>query len=127
MENHIENEKKPIYKKWWFWAIIILVLIIVFFGIYMINNNSAFNNYKNQSISILNDYKKGKITREEAKEKIEAISDKTNKDYTNDDTSKTLFLSSKLQRIEWDLVRGELSDMEVNNYIKEIEEIKEIK
>ncbi|MCI8470409.1 MAG: hypothetical protein HFJ35_02795 [Clostridia bacterium] len=118
---------KDIIKKWWFWAIAIVVLIIIFFCIYMINNNSTFNNYKNQSISILNDYKKGKITREDAKEKIEAISNKTNKDYTNDDTSKTLFLSSKLQTIERDLSKGELSDTEVNNYIKEIEEIKEIK
>lgn len=127
MENHIENEKKRIYKKWWFWAIIIVVLIIISSFVYIINNNSTFNNYKNQSISILNDYKKGKITREETKEKIEAISDKTNKDYTNDDTSKILFLSSKLQKIEWDLVKGELTDTEVNNYIKEIEEIREIK
>ncbi len=123
----MENDGKQIYRKWWFWAIAIVVLIIIFFCIYMINNNSTFNNYKNQSISILNDYKKGKITREDAKEKIEAISNKTNKDYTNDDTSKTLFLSSKLQTIERDLSKGELSDTEVNNYIKEIEEIKEIK
>ena len=84
----MENDGKQIYRKWWFWAIAIVVLIIIFFCIYMINNNSTFNNYKNQSISILNDYKKGKITREEAKEKIEAISDKLQSERkVNEDTN----------------------------------------
>lgn len=125
MGNELRNGNKPFYKKWWFWVSIIVVLIIISISIYMINNNSGFNNYKNQSISILNDYKKAKITREEAKEKIEAISDKIDKDYkTEKDTSRMLFLSVNLQRIEWDLVEGELSDTEVYSYIKEIEKIK---
>lgn len=123
MEN---DKKKQIYKKWWFWVSIIVVLIIIFISIYMINNNSGFNNYKNQSIIILNDYRKGKITREETKDRIKSISDKVYKDYTTTEknTSKMLFLSGNLQRIEWDLVKGELSDAEVYNWVKEIEKIK---
>lgn len=122
----MEKEKKPIYKKWWLWVSVILIVsasVTIIVRIYN-NNNTTFNNYKKQSITILTQYRDGKLTRKETEEKIDAISDKTYKDYTNDDTSKTLFLSSKLQKIEWDLVKGELSDTEVNDYIKEIEEIK---
>ena len=89
MVENKETEKELIYEKWWFWTIIATVLILTVFCMYMMaNNTSAFNNYKNQSVSILNNYRNGKITREGAKNKIESISDKASKDYANDNTSK---------------------------------------
>lgn len=32
MASHVDNEKKPIYKKWWFWLIIVIVIIAIIGG-----------------------------------------------------------------------------------------------
>lgn len=62
MENHVENEKKPIYKKWWFWTIVIVILLLVGNGSFKqgvkdginqsmdnkIEENSGFNNTVNK-------------------------------------------------------------------------------
>ena len=119
------KEKKQIYRQWWFWGLIIIVIFLAIVFTYItLQENSNFNNYKRQSIDILNDYKKGELTKEEAKEKIEAVDDKIDIDYKKENTTNLLFLSIKLTNIEWNLVEGELSDTEVDNYIKEIKDIK---
>ncbi len=38
MENHVENEKKPIYKKWWFWVIVVVAAIVILGGTSTNNN-----------------------------------------------------------------------------------------
>ena len=37
MSNHLDETKKPVYKKWWFWLIIIVVVI----GIAGVGSNST--------------------------------------------------------------------------------------
>lgn len=112
-------------KKWGIGLIVALAMIIIFFGAYIfINNSSALNNYKNQSIELLKNYETGKMTKEDAKTKIEAISKKVEKEYESDKSTGVLILTSTLQRIEWDLIKGEISNTEVNDYIREIKNIK---
>lgn len=33
MASHVDNEKKPIYKKWWFWLIIVIIVIAIIGGV----------------------------------------------------------------------------------------------
>lgn len=122
MEN--QEPKEKIYQKWWFW-IIIAIIILLFIGICIkIINLVPINNYKNQAIGILGEYKQGKITSDKAKEKIDALGEKVYKEYQDDSSTNLLFLSTILGRIEWDLVQGEITNTKVNSYILEIRNIK---
>lgn len=119
-----ESKNKPIYKKWCF-LIIIVTIILIFIGICIkIVNLSPINNYKKQAIEILEEYKQGKATSDKTKEKIGALGEKVHKEYEDDSSTDLLFLSTELQRIEWDLVQGEISNTEANDYIREIKNIK---
>lgn len=116
------ERKKPFYKKWWFWCIIIALILGI--AIYAHNNhNTTFNNYKKQSISILNQYKNGELTRKETSEKIDALSEKLGNEYEINNESYILCLDVKLSLIAYKLTDAELSDTEVNNYIQEIKDI----
>jgi len=122
MEN--QEPKEKIYQKWWFW-IIIAIIILLFIGICIkIINLVPINNYKNQAIGILGEYKQGKITSDKAKEKIDTLGEKVYKEYQDDSSTNLLFLSTILGRIEWDLVQGEITNTKVNSYILEIRNIK---
>lgn len=113
---------KELIKKWWFWVIIAIVILtcIIFF----INNNRDRNsNYRNQAITILNQYKKGSITGKEASEKLNAIVNKLRNepDIDNDYESASKFaLQMEISSIASKLSYDELSDTEINKYIKEI-------
>lgn len=77
MENQVEGEKNPIYKKWWFWVIIVVIIIAILGG--------SSNNDQNQKIS---NTEEGKAVDTSSKEeKIyglneEAVVNKNGKEYT---------------------------------------------
>ena len=120
----MEKKEKNFYKKWWFWTIIIIILIYLIGFIYN-NYNSEFNNYKKQSISILNKYKSGELTHRETSEKLDILSEKLdNEYYKNNKASYMFFLEVKLSTISLKLRFNELSNTEINNYIQEIKNIK---
>lgn len=128
MENQVENEEKTIYKKFWFWVIIILFLCI---SIYIYNDyNTIFSNYKRQSITILNQYKAGKLTRKETHDKIDTISNKLrNEQKINNETNfydkiNISTLETNLVTIAYELFDNELSNTEIDTYINEIKRIK---
>lgn len=116
---------KDLSKKWWFEVIVILILSVII-CIYN-SNNTTLNNYKKQSIAILNQYEKGETTRKEGGEKITALSDKMSNEYNINKESYILALESKISLIALKLNYGELSNTEIDKYIQEIREIKEIK
>lgn len=119
----MENEKKAIYKKWWFWVIIIVVLILGIL-IYRLNySNTELNSYKKQSITILNQYKEGKLTRKETEEKIDAIAEKLGNEYKVNNETNIYLLESKLSLITQKLFNEELSNTLINQYIQAIKEI----
>ena len=113
---------KDLVKKWWFWGIIIILISCIL--IYVLGySNTEFNNYKKESITILNQYKDGKLTRKEAEEKIDAISDKLkNERKINDDTN-IFLLEVKLSSITYELFNQELSNTEIDTYIQEIKRL----
>lgn len=118
-----EENKKKLYNNWWFWLIIILVITIC--GIYLYSKGSTpLDNYKSQASNILSEYKQGKITNAETKNKIESLNQKVKKEYEKEETTQSLVLTGIFQRIEWGLMKGELSDTEVSAYIQEIKNIK---
>lgn len=123
MENILKNGNNQFYKKWWFWVIIILIVSAS--GIvYVCNNrNAEFNNYKKQSITILTQYRDGKLTRKETEEKIEAIADKLGNEYKVNDETNIYLLKSKLSSIAYKLFDEELSNTLINQYIQAIKEI----
>lgn len=62
MANHVETEKKPIYKKWWFWTIIIIVIIAIVASQGANTNNTQQTSTNPDNSSAVNDTK---ITLEE--------------------------------------------------------------
>lgn len=122
-EKDNNNEDKKLYTKWWFYLIIVIVFIIGSLYLY-IQNSMPINNYKSQASNILSEYKQGKTTNAETKNKIESLNQKVKKEYEKEETTQSLVLTGIFQRIEWDLIKGELSDTEVSTYIQEIKNVK---
>ena len=118
------DEKKQIYKKWWFWVSIILIVSVCVTIVHIYNNNNTtFNNYKKQSITILTQYKDGKLTRKETEEKIDAMADKLQSEYKVNNEINISYLQVQLSLIVLKLFDGELSNTEIDGYIQEIEKI----
>ena len=114
-----------IIKKWWFWGIIILVIFVIVCICFSVDN-SLLGDYKKQSISILTEYKSGKLTSKETEEKIKNLQKKVEKEYKeNEDNKGMYFLKSKLSYIAFKLGwEGEQSNSEIDNYISEIKSFK---
>ena len=118
------DEKKQIYKKWWFWVSIILIVSVCVTIVHIYNNNNTtFNNYKKQSITILTQYRDGKLTRKETEEKIDAIAEKLENEYKINDETNIYLLKSKLSLITQKLFDEELSNTLINQYIQSIKEM----
>ena len=118
------DEKKQIYKKWWFWVSIILIVSVCVTIVHIYNNNNTtFNNYKKQSITILTQYRDGKLTRKETEEKIDAIAEKLQSEYKVNNEINISYLQVQLSLIVLKLFDGELSNTEIDGYIQEIEKI----
>lgn len=114
--------KAKIYQKWWFWVILLIILICLVILIF-INNNNENNNYRKQAITILNQYKSGNITNKEASKKLETLSKRISNEPDKKDSYKSsarLALETKLSLLSLKLFDGELSDTEINSYIKEM-------
>ena len=127
----MEEKEQQLYKQWWFWGMLLLVIGIIGWSIYA-NSNTVINNYKRQAILILTDYKSSKITKNEASQKIDALEEKTYKEYeerkndinsNENEVTKVLGLSIKLSGIEMKLSKGELSNSEIDKYIEEIKDL----
>lgn len=123
-KEYIEHEnKKNIHKN--LLIVLMVIIILISFGIYLcFKDTMLIDNYKEQVISILNEYKQGKIVKSEVKDKMDILSKKVELEYKDISTTESLLLTGILQRIEWDFTKGELSDTEVNKYIQEIKKIK---
>lgn len=106
-------------------VITISILAVMICGLYIyFQKTIPSNSYRKQAISILNNYNQGKITSTEAKEKINALSKKTDKEYQSSESIEILAITSILQRIEGEFIKGELSNTETNAYIQEIKNTK---
>lgn len=117
------EDKKNLCNKWWFYLIIVIVFIISSLYLY-IQNSKPINNYKSQASNILSEYRQGKTTNVDTKNKIESLNQKVKKEYEKEETTQSLVLIGIFQRIEWDLTKGELSDTEISTYIQEIKNVK---
>jgi len=104
-------------------SVIVLALISLCFFVYL-NISTPINNYQKQAVSILKQYQQGGITNIEAEERIKIIREKTNIEYEEEQSTELLILTSILERIEGEFSKGELSDTEVNTYIREIKTVK---
>lgn len=114
------KEKKQI-------IISILVLLITIFailGVFIKEENFFLNNYKKQSISVLNEYKNGKIERNKVSEKLGSLSEKLKKEYNNNNNIGIMCLQSKLSTLALEIKYEEMSDSEIKEHIQEIKDIK---
>lgn len=119
----MKNEKKVSTKIYFILCVIILILSCAIICIYN-NNNTPLNSYKKQSIDILNQYKDGKLTNKESREKIDEISKKIENEYEIRENSKFLsLLEAKINNISYKLLKQELSNTEIEKYIQEIKNI----
>lgn len=114
---------KDIIKKWWFWVVIILIVSIGVIVYVYNNHNTAFDDYKKQSITILNQYKAGKLTKKETRDKINTISDKLKNEYKINNETNISSLELNLLIIAHELFDKELSNTEIDTYIQEIKKI----
>lgn len=114
-----EKNTKTINKKYLILGVIILIVCI--FTIFIYNKyDTPLNNYKKQAITTLKQYKSGEVTKKEAKEKLDAVSDKLSSEYEVQKESKVLSLEVKISYIAYKLIDKELSDTEIEKYIEEI-------
>lgn len=114
----MENKKQIILS--------LLILFIVIFAISIVfisQHNFALNNYKKQAISVLNDYKDGKINNKTASDKLDTLSKKLEKEYKDNQDVGTTCLQSKVSLIALKTKYDEISNSEIKNYINEIKNI----
>lgn len=115
---------KEFLKEWWSLGIAILVVIIIGIGIIInMTNNAGENNYRKQAVSILNQYKQGQLTKKEASEKLGNLSEKiaNEPDIKDEHKRASIFaLQAKLSNLSLQLFNDELSNTQIDNYIKEI-------
>lgn len=104
-------------------VILIFIIIFLILGMCIIvsipnKDESNIISYKKQVITILEEYKKGDITNSEVKEKIHSIRCKIDAEPGN----KTSYsnLSTKIMNIELNFNGKEISNSEIDNYIKEL-------
>jgi len=114
---------KELTGKWWFWLIITILIVLI--GGILINafSNDITKEYKKQAISVLNEYKSGKLTDKQASDKLKSIADKIAKEPENEDeynSAKIFALEMKISRLSLELLNEGLSNTEVNKNIKEI-------
>ena len=119
----MEKEKQPVYRKWWFWGIIIVILILGILAYTLKQANTELNSYKNQAIAVLTQYKNGKLTRKETREKIDEIADKSQSEYEINNEINISYLQGKLSVIALKLFDKELSNTEIETYIQEIKKL----
>lgn len=117
-----EKKNFKLYQKWWFWLILLMIFLISFTILIFINNNNKDNNYKKQAITILEQYKNGNLTNRTASEKLSDLSKRIDKEPKLNDSAKSatrLALKSRISLLSLELFNGELSDTEIDNYIKD--------
>ena len=49
MSNHLDETKKPVYKKWWFWLIVVIMVIAIVGGTQTSTNNTQTSSSVNES------------------------------------------------------------------------------
>ena len=116
------ESKEKLYQKWWFWGIAILIIFMIMMYIFVFSNNT-YNNYSKQAITILNQYREGQLTGKESSEKLSALSRKIGNEPSGNDkyeSASIIALQTKISKIALELFNGELSNTQINNYIKEI-------
>lgn len=114
----MENKKQIILS--------LLILFIVIFAISIVfisQHNFALNNYKKQAISVLNDYKDGKINNRTASDKLDTLSERLRKEYEDNQDIGTMQLQIKVSLIALKTKYDEISNSEIKNYINEIKSI----
>lgn len=113
------KEKKQIILS----ILVLLITIFAILGIFIKEKNFSLSNYKKQSINILNEYKTGKIEKKEVSEKLDALSQKLEKEYENNNNVGTMCLQSKISSLALELKYEEISDSEIKKHIQEIKDI----
>lgn len=104
----------------------VLIFFIVIFAISMVfvsQHNFVLDNYKKQAVSVLDDYKNGKINNKTTSDKLDALSEKLSKEYKYNQDVGTMCLQSEVSLIALKIRFEEISDIEIKNYIKEIKNI----
>lgn len=117
-----EKKTKTTNKKYLILGVIILIVCILIIFIYNKYYNTPLNNYKKQSINILNEYKRGEITKEKVKEKLDVLLNKLKQENIIRDRSISL-LETNLTNIDDKLIRQELSSTEIDKYVQVIKDI----
>lgn len=113
------KEKKQIILS----ILVLLITIFAILGIFIKEKNFSLSNYKKQSITTLNEYKNGKIEKNEVSEKLDALSQKLEKEYEKNNNGGTMCLQSKLSSLALELKYEEISDSEIKKHIQEIKDI----
>lgn len=113
------KEKKQII----FSIVVLIVVVFIICGIFITKSNPILNNYKKQSIVILNDYKSGNLEGKKASDKLDSLAKKLKKEYEQKDNIGAMCLQSKLSSLALKMKYEEISDSEIKKYIQEIKNI----
>lgn len=119
MENKKQNKIKMNVQTWF----IVICVGIVAVTIIFFNCFTALGNYKRQTTKVLNKYKNGETTRQEAIERISTIIEKVKKDNEMKKNNSFFYLGIQLDSILYDLKRAEIGNTQVDEKIKEIKKI----
>ena len=127
-DEYFEKEKKHFYTSWWFILLISIIFILIGVGIYFLKTSSPITQYSKQTITILQDFKNGKISTDEAYEKISNIENRVESEKNSDSNNdKWLYLSIELDKITWELLgdnntmsSDSLTISEIDEYITEL-------
>ncbi len=95
---------------------LIILAIVICFGIFYINR--PLYKYSREAISILNDYKSGKITKEEAWKQIDNLHDVVSSKFDNNHEQKYLSLAIDLNGASISLSTG--TTTKIDESIKEL-------
>ena len=103
-------------------AILILFIVIFTIGSSNPETKSPTYVYKQSMIEILNEYRISHLDREEAKEKIESVGDKV-RDINAGEEYETdcLGLSITADAIGWELLKGNVTGAQIDEWIEKIE------
>lgn len=100
-------------------CIIMMGILFISCSIFLLNGNNYYK-YRKEAVNILESYKDMDISREIAQDKIDRLSDEVSDILETEDDVKLFGLKVTLNSISWNLVKGELSNTKVNEYINEL-------
>lgn len=118
MSNHVDEEKRPIYKKWWFWLIIIIVIIGIA-GAGSNNNTNTVTATPSTSSSTENNSTQNEKTIVSVGEEVSTNNTKITfvsaKDYTSYNSYSAPKTGNKIVRAEFTFENISNSDVYLNN------------